>query len=104
MKLFVTGGTGFVGSHFVRQAIAAGHSVLALRRTPESRPRISLPIAPHWLTKSMLEVAEEDLVGCDVLVHLAAHTPNVPYDSLENCLYWNLTVPLKLFRIAERAD
>jgi nucleoside-diphosphate-sugar epimerase len=26
MELFVTGGTGFVGCHFVRQALARGHS------------------------------------------------------------------------------
>jgi nucleoside-diphosphate-sugar epimerase len=87
----------------VRQALAAGHTVCVLRRNASSRPRVALSPEPQWLTKSMQEVAADDFAGCDALVHLAAHTPNVPYDSLENCLHWNLTVPLQMFRVAERA-
>ncbi len=44
MRLFVTGATGFIGSHFVNQALAAGHEVVALRRTEQSRPRIELRV------------------------------------------------------------
>ena len=32
MRLFVTGASGFIGSHFVDQALAAGHEVIALCR------------------------------------------------------------------------
>ena len=32
MKLFVTGGTGFIGSHFINYAHKAGHEVVALKR------------------------------------------------------------------------
>ncbi len=35
MKTFVTGGTGFIGSHVVDQLIANGHSVRLLSRRPE---------------------------------------------------------------------
>ena len=37
------------------------------------------------------------------MVHLAAHTGNVPYDSLTNCLRWNLIAVLKLFEEARKA-
>jgi nucleoside-diphosphate-sugar epimerase len=95
MKLFVTGGTGFIGSHFLRQAIAAGHEVRAQRRM-ESQTRLSLEIEPEWLIVPLDRLEPQHFVGTEVVVHLAAHSANVPYDSLENCLHWNVTVPLRM--------
>lgn len=99
MKLFVTGGTGFIGSHFLKQALAAGHEVRALRR-PGSRPRISLKQEPEWSEEAFERLEVAHFRGLDAVVHLAAHSANVPYDSLENCLHWNVSVPL---RMAKRA-
>lgn len=95
MKLFVTGGTGFIGSHFLQKALAAGHEVLALRR-PGGRPRIPLAAEPVWLEIPFDELESGHLVGIEAVVHLAAHSANVPYDTLENCLHWNVTVPLRM--------
>jgi nucleoside-diphosphate-sugar epimerase len=103
MKIAVTGATGFIGSHFTKQALLAGHSVLALRRSPSSTPRIPLNQQPQWLDRSLDEVSANDLKCCNVLVHLAAHTGNVPYDTLVNCLRWNLMSVLALFDQARLA-
>lgn len=104
MKIFVTGATGFIGSHFLNTALTAGHEVIALRRSADSAPRVpileSLPGRITWLNVPMDQVTSTDFAGVDTLVHLAAHTPNVPYDTLENCLHWNVMVPLRLFRSA----
>jgi nucleoside-diphosphate-sugar epimerase len=32
----------------------------------------------------------------EVFIHFASHTPNPPYDSLEQCTYWNVYAALKL--------
>ena len=32
MKIFVTGATGYLGFHFVKEAVSLGHQVLCLRR------------------------------------------------------------------------
>jgi nucleoside-diphosphate-sugar epimerase len=103
MKIFITGATGFIGSHVVNQALAAGHDVLALRRSPTSSPRIPLEQQPQWLNRSLDEVKAEDFKDCEVLVHLAAHTGNVPYDTLTNCLRWNLMAVVALFEQARLA-
>ena len=103
MKIALTGGTGFIGSHFLKQALAARHSVRALRRSPSSKPRILIDQQPQWLDRQLDEVTAVELQSCDVLVHLAAHTGNVPYDTLANCLRWNLVAVLALFEQARLA-
>ena len=72
MRIFVTGGTGFIGSHFLNAALAAGNQVRALRRSQNSRPRIPLDREPDWITKPMTDVSVEDLRNADAFVHLAA--------------------------------
>jgi nucleoside-diphosphate-sugar epimerase len=103
MNIALTGGTGFIGSHFLKQALAAGHTVRAIRRSPSSKSPIPIAKQPVWLDAQLDEVRAEKLQGCEVLVHLAAHTGNVPYDSLANCLRWNLVAVLALFEQARLA-
>jgi len=71
MKFFVTGGTGFIGSHFLAKALAAGHKPIALRR-PGSKPRILLEKEPLWVEGALDDDWHDELTECQVLVHLAA--------------------------------
>lgn len=103
MNICLTGGTGFIGSHFLKQALDAGHSVLAIRRSSRSKPRIPIFYQPDWLDKQFDHVTSDELLGCDVLVHLAAHSVQYPFDSIANCLRWNLIAVLQLFEQARRA-
>jgi nucleoside-diphosphate-sugar epimerase len=103
MNIALTGGTGFIGSHFLKQALAAGHTVRAIRRSPSSQTRIPIDQQPEWLDRQLDLVTAEDLRGCEVLVHLAAHSVIYPYDSLANCLRWNLIAVLTLFEQARMA-
>lgn len=103
MRIFLTGGTGFIGSHFINQSHDAGHEIIALRRSNESIPRIPLNQQPHWLNCQLDEVTIDELIGCDVLLHLAAHSVNYPFDSLANCFRWNVTAVLTLFEQARLA-
>ena len=103
MKILLTGGSGFIGSHFLNQALAAGHKVRALRRSPISKPRIPILRQPEWLERQLDQVSVADLEGCDVVVHLAAHSVQYPIDTLANCLHWNLIAVLALFEQARLA-
>ena len=102
MKLFVTGATGFIGSHFVQAALLAGNHVTALRQSENSRPRIALKSQPAWLLKSMPEVETSDLQGHDVLVHLAAGGVDLRSDWAE-CLRVNVVESLSLWIKAAKA-
>ena len=99
MRIFLTGGTGFIGGHVIEQALAAGHEVTALRR-PQSLPRRPLVQEPLWIEGELDADWDEVLHGQDVFMHLAAHSTNPPYDSLAACLAANVVAPL---RLAERA-
>ncbi|MET8007892.1 NAD-dependent epimerase/dehydratase family protein [Nonomuraea glycinis] len=81
MKIFVTGGSGFVGGALVHRLLAEGHEVMALARSGSSVQRVRAagaePVpgdladlrqagspAPIWLAK---------LREADAVVHVAAH-------------------------------
>lgn len=72
MRIFLTGGTGFIGSHFMKQALAKHHDLVALRRSAGTQPVVPLPCQPRWLEKGLVELEPEDLEGCEVVVHLAS--------------------------------
>jgi nucleoside-diphosphate-sugar epimerase len=103
MRIFVTGASGFIGSHFVNHALRSGHEVVAHRRSPDSTPRISLTAEPEWISKSLENIAEADLDGVDCLIHLAAagiSPRTAPWDEL---LKANVASPARLLQVALRA-
>ena len=99
MKLFVTGGTGFVGTHFLKQAMEAGHEVVAQRRHG-SQLRLPLKEEPGWIDRALDQNFSTELAGCDAVVHFASHTPNPPYAALDECLYWNVYATVQLLQQA----
>jgi nucleoside-diphosphate-sugar epimerase len=68
MKLAVTGGTGFVGSHLIDAAIAAGHEVHALTRRDQP-PREAV----EWIAGDLgsREALERLVDGVDAIIHVA---------------------------------
>jgi nucleoside-diphosphate-sugar epimerase len=72
MRVFVTGGTGFIGSHVLKAMSQKNWEVSALRTSQRSIPRIALDSQPYWLDGQMDGIECEQLRGVDCLVHLAA--------------------------------
>lgn len=100
MRIFVTGATGFIGSHFINHAHAAGHEIIALRRRPESTSRIQLIKEPEWITLPTREVAQGHLSGCDALVQLAASGVSPQISSWDEMVEVNTAAPLHLVQLA----
>jgi len=103
MNIFVTGGTGFIGSNFVYQALQVNHKVFALRRSLRSEPRISMICQPHWINSYDDENLISALKKTDVLVHFSAHAVQNPVDNLSDCMQHNVYQALDLFEKAKDA-
>ncbi len=101
-RIFVTGGTGFLGSHFIRAALEKGHSVSALRR-PGSRPRLHLASEPRWLEGSLSDAWNDTLRDCDSLVHFAAVGVSPQKATWSDLLQTNVLDSLHLWRVAADA-
>jgi nucleoside-diphosphate-sugar epimerase len=77
MRVLITGGTGFVGSHTVAAVIRGGHDVKLLVRRPE---RVQAALAPlgvdevDTVTGDVLDGAsvQAAVEGCDALINAAA--------------------------------
>ena len=79
MRVMVTGGTGFAGSHTVRRFLAAGHSVRLLVRDAEKVRRIYDPLEigipeQDVIVGDIIDQAsvERAMQGCDAVYHGAA--------------------------------
>ncbi len=71
MKVFLTGGTGFLGGRVIDHLLGAGHRVLALARRPEAlEPREGLEVSPGDLLDP--ESFARGLAEAEAVIHLAA--------------------------------
>lgn len=78
MKIMVTGGTGFVGSHAVEALVAAGHQVHLLARNPAKIDAVFSPRGVEIDGHTVGDMADADTVrramtGCDAVLHAAAN-------------------------------
>jgi dihydroflavonol-4-reductase len=88
MRVFVTGGTGFIGGHVVRRLRERGDEVVALVRTPEKGVALEAEgcelAAGTLADKDVIRTAME---GCDAAIHGAAiYEVGVP-DSQHRAMY-----------------
>ncbi len=102
MKIFITGGTGFIGSHVLNALFDAGHSVKAIRYFG-TEPVIPLKSNPEWIDGTLEDSYADDLLGCDAFIHLAAVGVNPQQATWENCFRWNVMASLQLWRQAVNA-
>ncbi len=79
---FVTGGTGFIGSHLVEELLRRGFAVRALVRK-EPRWLAGLPVEPVHADFSDIERLWEALRGVDFVFHNAGVTRAKDYETFE---------------------
>ena len=102
MKIFVTGGNGFIGSHVIKLGQSMGYQMIGMRRS-KSPDRINFESNPYWVDGDLENDFSEILSECDAIIHLAAYGVNPKYDSWEDCFRWNVNASLSFFKQALNA-
>jgi len=76
MRILVTGGAGFIGSHFVKRLLRGGDDVVVLDKLTYSGNRANLPSEVELHVGDVAERADVDRAarGCDAIVNFAAET------------------------------
>ena len=77
MRIVVTGGAGFIGSHFARRMARAGHAVVVLDKLTYSGNRANLEDVEHEFHEGDIADAEavaRAAAGADAIVNFAAET------------------------------
>lgn len=73
MKIFVTGGSGFVGSYLIPRLVEKGYEVVAIARSEESLKKVMAAGALGVKGDiTDFESLDHSIAGCDTVVHLAA--------------------------------
>jgi UDP-glucose 4-epimerase len=86
MNIFLTGGTGFIGSYVVRELSDKGHTVTILARNPDKVPGLhdirGVTIVPGLLTD--FDTIEEHMAGKDACIHIALGWGELATSMLKN--------------------
>ncbi|HET9954949.1 MAG TPA: NAD(P)-dependent oxidoreductase [Polyangiaceae bacterium] len=84
MRIFITGATGFIGSHVAFELLNAGHELVAAARNPDKLPELSRHPRVHRVTARLTERApmRDALQGCEACVHIALGWGDTPVDML----------------------
>jgi nucleoside-diphosphate-sugar epimerase len=91
MKVLVTGGTGFVGSHLVRRLLSRGHEVVSLDKNPGLFDDELRAGGARLMTGSVTNPDDVDqaIPGCSLVYHLAS-----PFGDIlqPDAAYWDIEV------------
>lgn len=102
MRLFLTGSTGFIGSHVLRNALAAGHEVRALRRSSTSFPVIPMPNEPIWCEGDLQNLRPSWFEGVDAVINLASAGVSPQQASWSEMIQVNVVGCLRLLEMAAK--
>lgn len=92
MRIFVTGGTGFIGGHVVRKLRERGDEVVVLARSPErARPLADLGCEIVKGDLADTDAIKRGMEGCDAVIHSAAiYKVGIPKS--EHAAMWDANV------------
>lgn len=97
MKIFLTGGSGYIGTRFINLACKKGHQIFAVTRKRKKNKKNLI-----WL-KGKISKNWKQLKNCDFLVHMAAAGVSDQNLSFKKCMDVNFIQSVQLLINAKNA-
>ena len=98
--ILITGATGFIGSNFINILDEDEFEIIGIKHRIDSTPRLNIERKVTWITSPLEEITSNTFKKVDAVVHLASHSANHPYDTLNNCIDQNVIKHLKFIQNA----
>lgn len=97
MNILLTGATGFIGKNFIKTSLSYGNKIFAIYRDEKKIFKIKNTDSLIWINSRLedFEISKIKNLKIDTLVHLASHSANHPYDSIEKCIDVNVVSSLR---------
>jgi UDP-glucose 4-epimerase len=85
VRIFMTGATGFIGSHVAYRLIEAGHELTIIARNPQKLTALSSHPQVKRISATLydFEVIRTALIGCQACIHVALGWGDTPIDMLK---------------------
>lgn len=93
MKIFITGGTGFIGYNLIKRLLLLGHQITTTGVKTENK----LPSEVKILNLGLNGIEEKHLENQDICFHLSANNDTLDNDK-EEMFKSNVHDPIKLFK------
>ena len=93
--ILLTGATGFIGSNFINTLDEDEFEIVGIKHRVDSTPRVKIKRKVNWIIGPLEDISGNIFRKVDAVVHLASHSANHPYDTLNNCIDQNVVKHLK---------
>lgn len=90
MRIFLTGGTGFIGHHLIKRLLLDKYEIIALKKKEKPIPKIFQNQKIKWVDGELGCSKLINIPECDVLIHLAASGVKSNNRNWDQCLATNI--------------
>ena len=102
MKIFIIGGTGFIGSHLINELSSKNFEIISTKRK-NSIPRVLIKKEPLWIDSENISEIKSALHKSNILVNCAAVGVSPQKSNWSEMIDYNITQTIMFLIIAKEA-
>ena len=102
MRVFINGGTGFIGSHLINEIHSRNFEIISIKRK-FSKTRIPLNKEPKWIFDTDKNELFNAMKKCNFYINCAAVGVSPQAANWEEVINYNINISFSLLDLAKKA-